>query len=192
MKAARRKPRRARHLPELFLSGLLVAVGFVPSACLLPEVELVDQLGSGGSAGAKPASGGRASMGGVTAMGGKSGSVGGWGGRDGSFGGRDGMTSPGASISDQCNWSSGSCDDLSCESACPTNAGDYCRSSCEALVDCVSRNPDCQTLTDPVCGLRSATGRPNACTADWEGATGDAITSPGKIALAYITCVCEL
>jgi hypothetical protein len=192
MKTTRRHVRRTRYWPGLSVYAVLVAVGAIPSACLLPEVELVDQLGNGNSG-----TGGRAGS-----TGGKSGVTGGWGGRDGTFGGRDGkgggaststggVATTGPSIGDQCNWDSGRCDDSSCASACPTNDGNYCRDSCQAVIDCVTANPQCQTLSDPVCALRNI-GRPNECTSVWENATGDAMNSPGKVALAYITCVCEL
>ena len=147
--------------------ALALSAAIVPSACLLPEVELIDGDPGAGRAGGLGA-----------------------GGRNGM--GAGGTAGAGTGIAKNCNWASPSCDALSCDSACPTDDGGYCDQSCEAIVKCVSDNPECMTKSDPTCGLRTGLGRPNLCTHVWETASGSPMNSPAQVALAFVECVCGL
>lgn len=168
MKTSGRNPiRRAGHFPRVTLASLLIVTTALPGACLLPKVELVDELGEGG---------------GFTNSGRNS-----FGGRSGSFGGRAGSGVP--SAGDDCDWGSARCDAVSCAAVCPTNDSDYCKNACLSVVNCARANEECITRADPYCAMRE-NGRPKICTATWETASGTAANAPAKLAGPFIECVC--
>lgn len=136
-----------------------LAGGVLPSGCLLPKAELVEDDGSGARA---------------------------TGGRGGSG------TGGGATVAGDCDWNSRSCDDKSCAMACPDPAkdGSYCLGTCNAIVDCVKRNPGCHSPADPVCAARNSLGQKKVCTDTWEMAGGNEPSRPASSARALIECLC--
>jgi hypothetical protein len=92
------------------------------------------------------------------------------------------------------------CDTLTCQAACPTNAGDYCLTSCVAIIECVTdqvaENPEtsCVTAADPLCGRRDG-AQTSACTTLVESAGGINATGanqPSFVARGFVECICSL
>ncbi len=143
-------------------------------------------IGAGGTV--SDGTGGTAPAGGTAGVGGASG--GGTGGGAGTGGtGTTGAFDPGA-----CDFEDlAGCEDLSCEAACSTTDGGSCRTRCEALLTCVSTDPECAiTEADPLCAARNG-GTPNACTQEADSAGGAATTQetqPAFVARQLVECIC--
>nr|PZN29529.1 MAG: hypothetical protein DIU78_00030 [Pseudomonadota bacterium] len=91
---------------------------------------------------------------------------------------------------DGCDWDAPSCEDESCDGACPTNDGGDCLNRCRPLVQCLQENPNCGTDADPMC-VKRTNGAPNKCTTQWETA-GAGMQRPSQIAVAYFECACGI
>jgi hypothetical protein len=161
--------RFARQRPSAEVcASVLVALALLVPSCVLPEVELVDDLPGGGRGGGRAWTGGRGGL---------------------PVGGNAGM---GPSIGNSCDWNTGRCADLSCERSCPSTDGNYCRNACNGVLECVKSKSDCVTATDLVCAARDGSGRPDVCTTQWETAGGATtpMNSAAKNALALLDCLC--
>ena len=142
--------------------------------------------GSGGAAGSGAGAGGapQAGAGGQAGGAGTAGSAGtaGTGGTTGEF------NAANCEFTDPTG-----CEDLDCESACPAGGGAYCPDTCNALLTCVTTDPDCTVSeADPLCAERDG-GTPNTCTAQADsggGAGSTQPTSPAFIAREYVNCMC--
>jgi hypothetical protein len=83
------------------------------------------------------------------------------------------------------------CEQLACETACPTNVGSFCLTACSRILTCVSSDVLCITAADPLCAQRT-NGTPSACTSAVEqGGPATNPTSPSAIARAFIECLCS-
>ena len=155
-------------------------------------------IGAGGTLGA--GTGGTAPAGGT---GGAAAGAGGGAGTGGT-GGTGGTDATGTFDSGSCDFEDlAGCEDLTCETVCPTNDGGSCLNRCVAVIDCVAAdvaaNPaePCVTEADPLCGVRAG-GQPNTCTNVVEPAggpnpaapTGTGNPQPSFVARQLVECVC--
>lgn len=98
-------------------------------------------------------------------------------------GGSTGLTDGGAP---RCAFERPTCRQL----ACAHCMDEYCRSTCQGLIDCVAKYPDCSTEQDLLCIYYLANGTPNVCTEAGNLAGG--YGAPGtSAALALYQCACE-
>jgi hypothetical protein len=84
------------------------------------------------------------------------------------------------------------CEQLACATACPTNMGTYCSTTCQPIIDCVEQStPLCVTAADPLCARRTNGGGVSACTTLVEkGGSQTSATQPAGVALQLIQCLC--
>jgi hypothetical protein len=146
--------------------------------------------GGGGTAGAGGTAGG---TGGAAGAGGAAGSAG--------TAGSGGTGTSAVFDTASCDFADTTgCDALTCQAACPTNAGDYCLTSCVAVVECVTdqvaEDPatSCVTAADPLCGRRDG-AQTSACTTLVESAGGINATGanqPSFVARRFVECICSV
>lgn len=86
------------------------------------------------------------------------------------------------------------CEEFACETACPAGgAGNYCRTNCPLIVNCVAAAPDCISEADPMCGTPSQNPfTENECTSEVNSSQNPATAgTPSNVALALIRCLCS-
>jgi hypothetical protein len=87
------------------------------------------------------------------------------------------------------------CEDLSCLEACPANDSGSCSTRCQALITCVSTDPQCTiTPEDPLCAARVG-GAVAACTEEADsagGANATQTTQPAFVARQFVQCICSV
>jgi hypothetical protein len=158
-----------------------------------------------GSAGSGSAGSGSAGSGSAGSGGGQGGAAGSGSAGSGSAGtGSAGTGSAGtgsAGTGSQSNFELGSCnlqtrtgcEELACDTACPSNMGNYCEDNCGLILTCVAADTSCITEADPMCGTPSQNPfTPNQCTSqvNMSGNSNTAGT-PANVALALIRCLCS-
>jgi hypothetical protein len=87
------------------------------------------------------------------------------------------------------------CEDLDCLQACPANDSGSCSTRCQALITCVSTDPQCTiTPEDPLCAARVG-GAVAACTQEADSAGGantTQTTQPAFVARQFVQCICSV
>ncbi len=157
--------------------------------------------GSAGNGSAGSGSAGSGSAGSGSAGSGAGGAAGAGAGGTGSAGTGSAGTGSGGTGS-QSNFDVDSCDlqnqtgceEFACATACPAGGeGNYCRTNCPLIVNCVATTPTCITEADPMCGTASQNPyTPNECT-DEVNSSGSPTQAgtPANVALALIQCLCS-
>ena len=151
--------------------------------------------GAGGTAGSAGA-GGTAGSGGTPGTAGAGGTAGtaGTAGAGGTAGtaGTAGTTGGTALNPANCDFDDRTgCEAQACETACPTNMGNYCSTNCPLIIACLSADPSCITAQDPMCSVRS-NGTPNQCTTQVENSgTVTQAGQPSFVANALVQCLCS-
>lgn len=145
--------------------------------------------GGGGTAGGEPevppnavGGGGGRSDGGRAGAGGSAGK--------GGAGGNAGMGGEPAPGRCELDAPTPSCAAVTCAACDPEPHNTWCRTHCQAIIDCVAEHPNCSTAADPLCLVRSPMGAANACTSVGEMA-GSYGSKPTDQAKAYYLCMCR-
>ena len=148
--------------------------------------------GAGGSAGSGAAGSGAAGSA-AAGTGGAAGAAG--GGAAGAAGTGTGGTSAQSNFdAGSCNFNNrAGCESRACATACPANMGNYCQSSCEAIIACVAADAACVTAQDPMCGVPFQNPyRENSCTPEVNSAgNANTVGTPASVALALMNCLCD-